>query len=60
MNRDLPVAPKASKRGAPVSGAPMESEPDPATLEEIDALEARLAALKQKAKAAAGPPPSGK
>ena len=60
MNSDLPVAPKASKRGAPVSGASMESEPDPATLEEINALEARLAALKQKAKAAAGPPPSRK
>ncbi|CAE7251257.1 RE2, partial [Symbiodinium sp. CCMP2456] len=59
--KDLPIDPRANKRGASSSGydpevmRSMETEMDPATLEEIIALETRLAALKQKAKAAPGP-----
>ncbi|OLP81847.1 Copia protein [Symbiodinium microadriaticum] len=54
---DLPIDPNSSKRGASSAGYDpemlnaMESEIDPGTLEEIHALEIRLATLKQKAKA---------
>ncbi|CAE7678552.1 RE2, partial [Symbiodinium sp. CCMP2456] len=59
--KDLPIDPRANKRATSSSGYDpevmnaMETEMDPATLEEIIALETRLAALKQKAKAAPGP-----
>ncbi|CAE7197343.1 RE2 [Symbiodinium sp. CCMP2592] len=50
---DLPFDPRATKRGAPTGATnEMESEIDPTTLDEIKALETRLAILKQKAKAA--------
>ena len=55
-DRDLPIDPRTTKRGPPArSGEQMDSEIDPNTLEEIRALETRLAVLKQKAKAAATP-----
>ena len=60
MDRDLPIDPRTTKRGPPArSGEQMDSEIDPGTLEEIRALETRLAVLKQKAKAAATPPSAG-
>ena len=58
--KDLPFDPRATKRGVPSEGYPaMEAEVDPNTLEEIKALETRLAVLKQKAKAGAAPPKGG-
>ncbi|CAE7520200.1 GIP [Symbiodinium microadriaticum] len=57
---------RTNKRGASSSGydpevmKAMETEIDPATLEEIHELEIRLATLKQKAKAAPGPPKGAK
>ncbi|CAE7197710.1 GIP [Symbiodinium sp. CCMP2592] len=60
-SRDLPIAPRISKRDAPaIPEEVMDSELDPATMDEIQALETRLAVLKQKAKAAAIPPPATK
>ncbi|CAE7780747.1 RE1 [Symbiodinium sp. CCMP2592] len=57
---DLPHDPRNSKRGNPYGDLPeMEAETDPATLEEIRALETRLAVLKQKAKASSAPPKVG-
>ncbi|CAE7287015.1 RE1 [Symbiodinium sp. KB8] len=47
-----PMAPRPNKRGSSSSGTgEMDTELDQATLEEIRALETRLATLKQKAKA---------
>ena len=59
--RDLPIGRKTTKRGVPMeTSEAMDSEIDPNTLEEIRALETRLAVLKQKAKAKAlVEPPAG-
>ena len=57
MGRDLPHDPRATKRGASSEEKDsMEPEIDPDTLDEIRALETRLAVLKQRAKAATAPP----
>ncbi|CAE7361897.1 RE2 [Symbiodinium sp. CCMP2592] len=59
-SRDLPYDPRTTKRGNTHGDSPdMEAEADPATLEEIRALETRLAVLKQKAKASSAPPKVG-
>ena len=60
-SRDLPIDPRKTKRGMPTGGyQDMDAEVDPNTMEEIRALETRLAVLKQKAKAGATPPTGDK
>ncbi|CAE7731164.1 unnamed protein product, partial [Symbiodinium sp. KB8] len=54
---DYPIPPKVNKRGSSGAGysADMDQEIDPKTLEEIRALETRLAVLKDKAKVGSTP-----